>query len=167
MLLPETIHIRPAARGDVDTIIEFNRAMALETESRQLDLALLRRGGLALVDSPEYGFYILAECTEDKSHKPIGQLMVTYEWSDWRNGLFWWIQSVYVVPNWRHMGVFRAMYNDILAKARAEPRVCGIRLYVERENHRAQTVYQRMGLLSSPYIVYEQDFILGRSGHMQ
>ena len=167
MLPPESIHIRPAARDDVDTIIEFNRAMALETERRQLDIAILRRGGLALLDSPEYGFYILAERAEDENHKPIGQLMVTYEWSDWRNGLFWWIQSVYVIPDWRRMGVFRAMYDHILVKARAEPRVCGIRLYVERENHRAQNVYQRMGLQSSSYIVYEQDFILGRSGHIQ
>ena len=76
----------------------------------------------------------MAELAEDKSHKPIGQLMVTYEWSDWRNGLFWWIQSVYVVPDRRRMGVFRAMYDHILVKAKAEPRVCGIRLYVEREN---------------------------------
>ncbi|MGC4097682.1 MAG: GNAT family N-acetyltransferase [Nitrospira sp.] len=141
--------------------------MALETERRQLDSATLRRGGLAVLDSSEYGFYILAERADEKSHQPIGQLMITYEWSDWRNGLFWWIQSVYVVPDWRRMGVFRTMYDHILVKARAEPRVCGIRLYVERENHRAQTVYQRMGLLPSPYVVYEQDFILGQSGPIQ
>lgn len=157
----ESIHIRPAARDDADTIIEFNWAMALETESRRLDLAILRKGTLAILESPEYGFYIMAELPEGKSHKPVGQLMITYEWSDWRNGLFWWIQSVYVVPDRRGLGVFRAMHDHILVKAKADPRVCGIRLYVERENRMAQTVYQRVGLTPSVYAVFEQDFVLG------
>lgn len=157
----ESIHIRPATRDDADTIIEFNRAMALETENRRLDLPTLRQGILAFLGSPGYGSYIVAELPEDKSRKPVGQLMITYEWSDWRNGVFWWIQSVYVVPDRRSMGVFRAMYNHILAEAKTDPSVCGIRLYVERENRRAQTVYQRVGLTPSVYTVFEQDFVLG------
>jgi GNAT superfamily N-acetyltransferase len=156
----ETIHIRPATRDDVDTIIEFNRAMALETESRRLDLATLRKGILAFLGSPGYGFYLVAEFPEDKSRKPVGQLMITYEWSDWRNGVFWWIQSVYVSPERRGLGVFRAMHDYIIAKAKADPRICGVRLYVERQNHNAQTVYQRVGLVPSRYAVYEQDFVL-------
>ena len=157
----ESLHIRPATRDDADTIIEFNRAMALETESRRLDLATLRTGTLAILESPEYGFYVVAELPEGRRHKPVGQLMITYEWSDWRNGVFWWIQSVYVDPDQRGRGVFRALHNHVLLKAKADPRVCGLRLYVERENHRAQTVYQRVGFCPSVYRVFEQDFVLG------
>ena len=157
----ESLHIRPATRDDVDTIIEFNRAMALETESRRLDLATLRTGTLAILESPEYGFYVVAELPEGRRHKPVGQLMITYEWSDWRNGVFWWIQSVYVDPDHRGRGAFRALHNHVFLKAKADPRVCGLRLYVERENHRAQTVYQRVGFCPSVYRVFEQDFVLG------
>ena len=157
----ESIQIRPATRDDADIIVEFNRAMALETENRRLDLATLRMGTLAFLESSGYGLYIIAELPEDKNRKPVGQLMMTYEWSDWRNGVFWWIQSVYVVPERRGRGVFRAMYEHILAKAKTDPKVCGIRLYVERENRSAQTVYQRVGLVPSVYTVYEQDFVLG------
>jgi len=159
----EGVVIRPARQDDVDTIVLFNAAMALETENRRLDLATLRQGIHAFLESDGYGFYILAESPEDKSSKPVGQLMITYEWSDWRNGAFWWIQSVYVVPDRRGLGVFRAMYNHIFAKAKADSRVCGIRLYVERENRRAQTVYQRVGLFPSVYTVYEKDFVLAQS----
>ncbi len=157
----ESIQIRPATRDDADTIVEFNRAMALETENRQLDLPTLRQGIRAFLENSGYGSYIVAELPEDKSRKPVGQLMITYEWSDWRNGVFWWIQSVYVAPERRGRGVFRAMYDHILAKAQAEPKVCGIRLYVERENRSAQVVYQRVGLAPSVYTVFEQDFVLG------
>jgi GNAT superfamily N-acetyltransferase len=157
----ESIQIRPATRDDADTIVEFNRAMALETENRRLDLPTLHQGIRAFLESPGYGSYIVAELPEDKSRKPVGQLMMTYEWSDWRNGVFGWIQSVYVAPERRGRGVFRAMYDHILAKAKADPKVCGIRLYVERGNRSAQTVYQHVGLVPSVYAVYEQDFVLG------
>jgi ribosomal protein S18 acetylase RimI-like enzyme len=86
--------------------------------------------------------------------------MITYEWSDWRNGVFWWIQSVYVDPAWRRQGVFRRMHDAIVGQAKADPRVCGIRLYVEQDNRTAQTVYQRVGLSPSAYAVYEKDFVL-------
>ncbi|BFU89198.1 MAG: GNAT family N-acetyltransferase [Nitrospira sp.] len=160
-MMIERIRIRPARHDDVDTIAMFNAALALETESRRLDLVTLRKGTLAFLGSPGYGFYIVAELPEDENHNPVGQLMITYEWSDWRNGVFWWIQSVYVVPNQRGLGVFRAMHDHILVKAKADPRVCGIRLYVERENRKAQAVYQRVGLTPSVYTVFEQDFVLG------
>src|SRR5574337_694034 len=152
----EAIHIRPACQDDLETIVMFNAAMALETERRHLDLAILRQGSLALLESPAYGFYIVAELPEDTSYKPVGQLMITYEWSDWRNGAFWWIQSVYVEPHRRGLGVFRAMHDHILVRAKADPRVCGLRLYVERENRRAQTVYQHVGLTPSAYTLFEQ-----------
>lgn len=156
----EGIVIRPARHDDVDTIVRFNAAMAVETECRNLDLATLREGALAFIENSRYGFYVVAEL-QDGSRKPVGQLMITYEWSDWRNGVFWWIQSVYVVPDRRGMGVFRAMYDHIVVKAKAEPRVCGIRLYVDRENLKAQTVYKRVGLNPSMYTLFEQDFVLG------
>ncbi len=166
-MMSERIHIRPACQDDVETIVTFNAAIALETENRRLDLATLRKGTLAFLGSPGYGFYIIAELPEDKSYKPVGQLMITYEWSDWRNGVFWWIQSVYVLSNRRGLGVFRAMHDHILTKSREDPRVCGLRLYVERENRTAQTVYQRVGLTPSVYAVYEQDFVLGHEVYPQ
>lgn len=156
----EGIVIRLAHQDDVETLVMFNAAMALETESRRLDVSTLRKGTLAFLATPGYGFYVVAELPDDRIDKPVGQLMITYEWSDWRNGVFWWIQSVYVVPDRRGLGVFRAMHDHILAKAKADSRVCGIRLYVERENRRAQTVYQRVGLNPSGYTIYEQDFVL-------
>ena len=161
-MIPEGIAIRPARHDDVETLVKFNAAMAFETERRRLDLATLRQGTLAFLESGGYGFYIVAELPDDKSFRPVGQLMITYEWSDWRNGAFWWIQSVYVVPDRRGLGVFRAMYDYIFSKAKADPRICGIRLYVERENRQAQTVYQRVGFSPSVYIVFEQDFVLSR-----
>lgn len=90
----------------------------------------------------------------------VGQLMITFEWSDWRNAVFWWIQSVYVDPAYRRRGVYRRMHERIIEMVRADARVCGVRLYVERDNQTAQTVYRRVGLLCSKYIVYEQDFVL-------
>jgi ribosomal protein S18 acetylase RimI-like enzyme len=86
--------------------------------------------------------------------------MVTYEWSDWRNGAFWWIQSVYVAPAWRCQGVFRRMHESVLAAARTRPNVCGVRLYVERRNNAAQEVYRKVGLTPSSYAMFETDFVL-------
>jgi GNAT superfamily N-acetyltransferase len=160
MSLPERILVRSASWDDVDSLVAFSAAMALETEGRRLDLARLREGTLSLLAAPEHGFFMVAELAEAGLHRLVGQLMITYEWSDWRNGLFWWVQSVYVDPVWRRRGVYRAMHDHIVTKAKADPRVCGIRLYVERDNHTAQTVYQRVGLTPSVYAVYEQDFVL-------
>src|SRR6185437_6187840 len=154
-MMTERIHIRPARQDDVGTIVMFNAALALETESRRLDRATLRNGTLAFLDSPGYRFYIVAELPVGKNYSPVGQLMITYEWSDWRNGVFWWIQSVYVDPHWRRRGVFRRMHDAVASQAKADPKVCGIRLYVEEDNHSAETVYQRVGLARSAYRVYE------------
>jgi GNAT superfamily N-acetyltransferase len=160
MSILERILVRSAYWDDVDSLVAFSAAMALETEGRRLDLARLREGTLSLLAAPEHGSFMVAELPESGRHRLVGQLMITYEWSDWRNGLFWWVQSVYVDPVWRRRGVFRAMHDQVMAKAKADPRVCGIRLYVERDNRTAQTVYQRVGLTPSVYAVYEQDFVL-------
>lgn len=154
-------HVRQAGPQDRELLVEFSAAMARETEERQLNLARLRKGTRALLASAERGFFIVAERHEGGRRRPVGQLMVTYEWSDWRNGTFWWVQSVYVDPAWRRRGVYRSMHEYIVTKAKADPTVCGIRLYVEQNNQAAQSVYQRVGLAPSGYWVFEQDFVLG------
>lgn len=106
------------------------------------------------------GFYVVAETQQDQRPGLVGQLMVTYEWSDWRNGTFWWIQSVYVAPPWRRRGVYRSLHEYLLRETRARPDVCGVRLYVEADNAAAQTVYERVGLVPSSYRVFEHDFVL-------
>ena len=163
MTLPAHIVVRQAGYADVDALVEFSVAMARETEGRCLDRDRLRNGTLAVLDAPERGFFLVAEVLDQDRPRLAGQLMVTFEWSDWRNGVFWWVQSVYVDPTYRRQGVYRAMHAAIVAKATTDPNVCGIRLYVERKNHGAQAVYRRVGLASSGYVVYEQDFVLSKA----
>jgi ribosomal protein S18 acetylase RimI-like enzyme len=166
-MTPPAIVIRSARMEDVDALASFSAALAMETECRQLDLERLRRGTLALLDSPAYGFFQVAEAATENSLKLVGQLMVTYEWSDWRNGVFWWIQSVYVDPAWRRQGVFRRMHEAVLAAAKGRSEVCGIRLYVDETNHIAQAAYRRVGLTPSSYAVFEQDFLYPRRPILQ
>ncbi len=157
--------VRLARPDDVDALVNFSAAMAIETEGRTLDTERLRRGTLAVLKSTARGFYLVAELPEGSLTVVVGQLLVTYEWSDWRNATFWWIQSVYVHPTWRRHGVYRRMHESVLAQARAQEEVCGVRLYVEASNTVAQTVYRRVGLSPSPYQVFETDFVLPRGDH--
>ena len=150
--------VRPAKLQDVETLVRFSAAMAVETEGRALDEQRLRPGTAAVIESREHGFYRVAEIPGPPT-QVIGQLLITFEWSDWRNANFWWIQSVYVHPDWRRRGVYRRMHQAIVQEARSRNDVCGIRLYVERENHVAQTVYGRVGLARSVYEVFEEDFV--------
>ncbi len=147
-----TIRIRTATPADVEVVCEFNRRLALETEAKQLDLARLRRGVAALLADQGRGCYFLAE--EDGS--VLGQMAVTYEWSDWRAGNFWWLQSVYIAAEARRRGLFRALLGHVQAEARRAPDVIGIRLYVERDNHAAQATYRALGLEPTGYLVMEQ-----------
>jgi GNAT superfamily N-acetyltransferase len=151
--------IRRAQPADAEAIAAFNVAMARETEHIELDLSRTTRGVEALLAGHGAGFYLLAEI----DGRTTGQLMITYEWSDWRNGTFWWIQSVYVAPPWRRHGVFRALYSEVERMARADGGVCGIRLYVESENKPAREVYQRLGMRPTPYQVFEVDFVIRRT----
>lgn len=162
MPILEHLTIRLARPDDAATIASFSAAMALETENRRLDLDRLQDGTVALLDSPERGFFMVAELEQAGRRLLLGQLMITYEWSDWRNGVFWWIQSVYVDPAWRRQSVFRRMHEAVMARAKASPNVCGIRLYVEASNSTAQAVYRRVGLTPSSYAILETDFILAR-----
>jgi len=161
------ITVRRARQDDLETIVAFSAAMALETEGRRLDVERLKAGTLALFDRPEQGYFMVAEFSQEGRPQIVGQLMITFEWSDWRNACFWWIQSVYVAPAWRRQGVYRRMHHTIVEAAQADPSVCGIRLYVERDNGKAQSVYERVGLHASAYVVYEQDFVLHRLHKLQ
>jgi len=154
--------IRRAVESDVPSLVKFSAALALETEGRELDPARLRHGTLALLDSPIHGFFMVAEISHP-DRRLVGQLMITFEWSDWRNGAFWWIQSVYVDPAWRRQGVFRRLHGTVIQEASSAPAVCGLRLYVEKTNTVAKRVYDRVGLASSGYEVYETDFTLAET----
>lgn len=145
--------IRPATVADAPHLVDWNCALARETEDKALDRGLVRRGVAAVFEQPRRGFYLVGEL----DRKPAGCLLVTYEWSDWRNGDYWWIQSVYVAPEARRAGVFRALHSEVERRARAEGAV-SLRLYVERENERAQKTYESLGMSPSDYLMYERTF---------
>ncbi len=149
------IVVRIAGRGDAPHMVEFNAAMALETEDLALDRATLLAGVQGLFERPEHGYYLVAEI----GGAVVGGLMVTFEWSDWRNGVFWWVQSVYVRPAHRGQGVYRALYGEVRRRAKEHPDVCGLRLYVEKDNRRAQAVYRKLGMEETPYRLYEESFV--------
>ncbi|MCI0426727.1 MAG: GNAT family N-acetyltransferase [Nitrospiraceae bacterium] len=157
------LNVRLARPEDAAKIASFSAAMALETEGRRLDLDRLYDGTIALLKSPDRGFFMVAELEQADDRQLLGQLMITYEWSDWRNGEFWWIQSVYVDPVWRRRSVFRRMHETVMATAKTSPNVCGVRLYVGESNNAAQAVYRKLGLTPSSYAIFETDFVLART----
>lgn len=146
------LQVRPAVAQDADVLARFNTAMALETEGKRLLGDVVGAGVRRLLAEPALGFYLVA-CA---GAEIVGSAMVTTEWSDWRNGRFWWIQSVYVVPPWRRRGVFRALYAQIRAAAASEPDVCGFRLYVEQHNRVAQATYAALGMKTTDYRLLEE-----------
>lgn len=148
------ITIRQTTPSDIPFLVDCNAAMALETERKTLDREVLTRGTKAIFDDPRRGFYLVAE----HDGEPAGCLLITYEWSDWRNGNWWWFQSVYVTPDARRHGVFRALYADVEQRARAAGAV-GLRLYVERDNTRAQSTYASLGMEEEPYKMLRRGFI--------
>ncbi|MEO8050900.1 MAG: GNAT family N-acetyltransferase [Acidobacteriota bacterium] len=153
------ILIRPATLEDAEFLVSGNANMALETEGRVLDAHTLRAGVCAVFDDPERGFYLIAEI----GGQPAGQMMITYEWSDWRNAAFWWIQSVYTLPGSRGRGVFKALYAHADSLARLRGGVCGLRLYVETHNQRAQSAYLRCGMSEAIYRMFEVDYSIAQS----
>ncbi|MEK7395569.1 MAG: GNAT family N-acetyltransferase [Candidatus Poribacteria bacterium] len=146
----DIIIIRLAKLDDADAIIRFNIEMAYETEGIMLSNEKLTDGVKAVFGDDKKGFYIIAECDD----KVVGQAMITYEWSDWRNAIFWWIQSVYVIPEYRKAGVFKAIFAEIKSMAESSD-VCGLRLYVERNNKVAKSVYLKLGMEESHYDFFE------------
>ena len=150
----DTLRIRDATHDDLEFLACGNESMARETEHRTLDPRTVRRGVEAVLADHARGRYFVAV---DESGAALGQLMVTYEWSDWRDGQFWWLQSVYVLPRARRRGVFKALYDHVDALARSTPGVCGLRLYVELDNLAAQRTYERCGMRDASYRVMEID----------
>ncbi|MFN0057424.1 MAG: N-acetyltransferase family protein [Planctomycetota bacterium] len=146
------IVVRVAVPADAEFIANSNLAMALESENTRLDAARLRQGVAAVFSEPARGFYLVAEWDGAR----CGCLLVTTEWSDWRNAVFWWIQSVYVVPERRRRGVYAHMHAETLKRARAAGSVCGLRLYVDAQNRAAQATYKSLGMESSHYVLMEQ-----------
>jgi GNAT superfamily N-acetyltransferase len=137
--------------GDAAVIAEFNQRLAQETENLRLDAACIGPGVAALLEDEAKGIYYMAEA----GGAVVGQVMITYEWSDWRNGNLWWLQSVYVKPEFRRRGIFRALFRHLTDLARADKSVCGLRLYMHRENQTARRSYERLGMKRTPYEVFE------------
>jgi ribosomal protein S18 acetylase RimI-like enzyme len=144
------ITVRVAERKDAQKITEFQLSMAAETEDLNLPPDVLKKGVSRVFDDPSKGRYYVAE----SGGEVIASLMITYEWSDWRNKDVWWFQSVYVIPEFRRKGVFRIMYNHIREQSEKE-NVAGLRLYVESNNEPALRTYEAMGMTSEHYTMYE------------
>lgn len=143
--------IRQAVPSDEDVVVDFNCRLAAETESKQLDRLTVTQGVRAILANSRHGRYFVA-CLNGQV---IGQLMHTFEWSDWRNGEIWWLQSVYVHPDYRRQGAFRQLIQHLQAEAAASPNVVGLRLYVEEHNTPAQATYESLGLKPAGYVVME------------
>lgn len=150
----ETITIRRATIDDLKTVVRYNAALAKETEDQSLDRSVLTSGVRRALQDDSLCVYYIAEL----GGEPVGQTAITFEWSDWRNGLFWWIQSVYVDDRFRRKGVFRALYAHVQAEAKSQPDVCGLRLYVIRDNTRALDTYRNLGMTVSDYLLCEEDW---------
>ncbi|GAB4160791.1 MAG: GNAT family N-acetyltransferase [Planctomycetaceae bacterium] len=148
------IIVRPAQQADWQTIADFNIRLAWETEEKQLDPEIVGPGVRAVLADPTRGRYFVA-CQEEQI---VGQLMHTKEWSDWRNGDIWWLQSVYVAEKYRRRGVFRSLLAHLINEAEADPQIVGIRLYVETDNQRAHQTYEKLGLTQAGYFVMERIF---------
>ena len=150
-----TLRVRDACPDDGVFLAEAQLAMARETESKELDADCLKAGVRAVFDDPSKGSYLVAE-NEGRS-EPVGCLLLTVEWSEWRGGWFWWIQSVYTRPEQRERGVYRALWEEVLRRAAARSDVRGVRLYVERDNRSARAVYETLGMHETSYRLYEYE----------
>jgi len=149
-----TTIFRRATPADVAAIAAFNQAMAQETENKTLATGTILAGVERMISDPSLGFYLVAEADGG----PVGCLGITFEWSDWRNGLFWWIQSVYIDPSYRRQGVFGGLYAHVTELAKNATDVCGIRLYVEHDNTNAQQTYLSLGMVETHYKLLEVEF---------
>ncbi len=145
------ITIRKATIADIPFLVAIQQKLAQETENVTLDNAILHKGMQAMFDDPSKGFYNVVE----DNGVVIGCHMITYEWSDWRNGLVWWLQSVYVIESYRKQGIFKLMYENIVRIIQNDSSLIGLRLYVDKTNARAMKVYESMGMNGEHYTVYE------------
>jgi len=154
------IKIRQANTADASTIADFNLRLAMETENLSLDPDCVKAGVTALLSDPSKGIYFVAEA----NGALVGQLMITYEWSDWRNGNLWWIQSVYVKRDFRRRGVFRQLFKHLEVLARQQEDVRALRLYMHSDNSAARQSYERQGMRRMKYEVFELEFDPGHQG---
>jgi len=154
--MPNTLSVRIGQEKDIETLVKHNISLAQETEQKRLSPPIVVQGVRMLLKNPQYGFYSVAEIDGEV----VGSCMVTYEWSDWRCNLFWWIQSVYVKPAFRRQGIFKNLYEFLKEKASQEQNVCGFRLYVEKSNHIGQNTYSGVGMKEAPYKLYEESYEL-------
>lgn len=150
--MADPINIRRATREDAEIIARFNEAMAEETEDKTLNPETIRAGVESVFEQARSAFYLVAE----RDDEIVGSLMITTEWSDWRNANFWWIQSVYVRSDARRTGVYRALHGAVRTRAETAANVCGLRLYVDQENTTAQNVYKALGMTNPSYTMYEE-----------
>ena len=150
--MPSEINIREANKGDLTILVQNNQALAEETEALLLDKDLLREGIEQALKRVECHYFVAVV-----GEKVVGQTMITYEWSDWRNGIIWWIQSVYVLSAHRKQGIFRVLFKHIENLAKVNPQVKALRLYVMHNNNAGQDTYQSLGMNDSGYIVFEKE----------
>lgn len=143
--------IRRATPQDLATIVQFNLALVREARGKELDPTRLQKGVQAVLNDGNRGFYTVAEL----ENRVIAAVLVTFEWSDFSNAWFWWLQDVYVEPDCRQQGIFRALYQYLKDQA-TQSNVCGLRLYVYKGNARAQAVYEKLGMLPSDSLMYEE-----------
>ncbi|MFT7243090.1 MAG: ribosomal protein S18 acetylase RimI-like enzyme [Candidatus Azotimanducaceae bacterium] len=146
------MNVRRAELSDAAIIASFNQAMALETENKALPDEQINAGVMAQISNPAHGYYLVVE---NDLHEVIGCLGITFEWSDWRNGQFLWIQSVFIAPAGRRQGAFSALYNHVIQAAKKDPEICGVRLYVEQENDSARSTYLALGMAKTHYDLLE------------
>ena len=149
------VHIRKAKPSDIPTIIEYNLAHAKEIEGLQLNEDVLRLGVENALKRKECHYFVA-----ESDDNVIGQTMITYEWSDWRNGVIWWLQSIYVKPDYRKQGVFKAIFNHIETLAKNDPQIKALRLYVMKNNRSGRSTYKKLGMNDSYYIVYDKEFFI-------
>ena len=147
-----SVTIRLAQLQDLETLVSFNQALAQEVRGKELEAQRLTRGIQAVLNDSNRGFYTVVE----KEVEAVAAALVTFEWSDWHNGWYWWIQDVYVKPNHRQQGIFRTLYTHLRAQAEAA-NVCGLRLYVDKGNTTAQSVYRQLGMVPSSSDLFEEN----------
>lgn len=157
-LLDPPFTVRDASTSDLAAIVSFQLIMAKETEGIELDAERVTKGVDHLLRHSDSGRYFLATSGD----AVIGCMGMTYEWSDWRAGNFWWIQSVFVAAEWRRRGVFKAMFEWVRRLSESDPHCCGLRLYVEEENAKAQRTYASVGMGRAPYSMFEIDYVIER-----
>jgi len=146
-------NIRKGRIEDLETIVKFNYNLAKETEEKELNFDTLTKGVKTVLDDPSKAQYYVYEV----NNKVVGQIMYTYEWSDWRNGMFLWVQSVYVDLEYRRQGIYKSLYNTIKNICDNDDEITGIRLYVEKENKNAKATYKSLGMSDCNYNIYEYE----------